>query len=58
MVIFPGIKALGSHKMLRKNDLYHIDISPATKRAADSKILRIFNAYPPIPRYSCSLDSD
>jgi hypothetical protein len=35
--------------------LYHIDISPATTRAADTKNRGILGAYPPIPMYSCLL---
>jgi len=43
---FPFAAALDSHEALRKNDLYHIDITPATTPAADGKNSRNFNAYP------------
>jgi hypothetical protein len=57
LVVFPCAVAGDGEKMLRENDLYHIDITPATTRATEHKIFRNFNAYPRIPGYSCSLES-
>jgi len=37
-VVFPCALVAGRHKMLGKCDLYHIDISPATKPTAEDKI--------------------
>ncbi len=57
MLSFSLRLAVDCRKEFSKTDLYHIDISPATTPVANGKILRIFNAYPLIPRYSCSLES-